>query len=140
MGNVFRDFYEHVFALLDSAPELDSYSIPSDNIHPSNDVAPAGAGVVVNYGWRQGSKDRRAQRAVGTFELRVSSPDNKLSALDVLEVIVGVMTAKRLTAAADKVVVHKITENTVLDDEELTDTNRLQATTDLDVRLIAAPS
>ncbi len=136
----FRDFYEHVFGLLSTATELATFGIDPDNIHPSNDVVPAKAGVVVNYAWTEGKNFRKQKRGRGTFAIRVLSPADKVSALDILETIASVMTARRITKAGTKVVVHLFEENDVLDDEVVIDRGLLQAETDFDVRLIKAPS
>lgn len=140
MANFYRDFYEHVFGLLSTATELSSFSIDPDNIHPSNDVIPANKGIVINYAWREGQKFRKQRRGQGTFVIRVLSPEDKVSALDLLETISEVMTARRITKAGTKVVVHRFEENAVLDDEIVIDRGLLQAETDFDVKLISAPS
>lgn len=136
MEKPFRKFYDHVKKLLETDAEITSLGIPVGNIRPSNDVTQPEPGIVIQYGWTSGSFNRRSKFGIGTFDLAVGSPDSKVSALDILEILRGVLTPKKLTAADTQVIVHKFNENDAVNDEQTRPSSRLEAETDFDVRLV----
>ena len=133
-----KDFYEHVHKLLSTDTTVDALGIDPDNIRPGNDPIEAKAGVVVQYGWGDGAFNVKQSKGEGTFELRVSSPDNKIKAGDILEILRSVMTPIKLTEASDKVRVAKFVENPAFTDDITTEAGRHQVETDFDVRLVPA--
>lgn len=131
----FRKFYDHVFALL-STTTVVTDKVPVANIRPSLDAVEAVKGNTIHYSWSASRWDKKRLRGEGVFNINVGSAKNKPDALEILELLRETMTPRALTNAAALVKVPLFVEQTALNDQETDETDRYEAASLFDVRLI----
>ncbi len=138
MGTEFTDFYDHVAKTLLADAAVKVVVTEPDNIRPINDPTQPKEGAAIHYGWTSGSFNDAQRKGIGTFSVVASSLENTTKATELLELVRTALTAKKLTAADDKIRVSKFVQNDALSDDVKTDTGRFQASVTYDVRFVPA--
>ena len=136
MPSAFKKFYDHVFAVLKNDVPVRTIVTTESNIRPSDDPEEPKPGPMIHYSWSSAAWDTRQKRGTGIFNITAASPDNSVKATELLELIGDALTPKALTAAAALVRVHKFKENEALTDLGVSESERHEAVTSYDVRLV----
>ena len=140
MARAFTNFYDHVFEVLSNDAAVVALVPNSANIRPSEDRSEPEAGPVIHYRWEQAQWQAKQKRGLGRFVVVCADPDNKVDALEIMEAVRDAMSAKALSnVATPKVRVQRFDEAESLADSAAPSvTNRLEVTTEFEVRLIEA--
>lgn len=137
MAQAFANFYDHVFAVLSVDATIIGLVPNLENIRPSEDKSEPLAGPVIHYHWESSRWQRRQKRGTGRFSITAADHTGKVNSTELMEAIAAALTEKALTAADSKVRVPLFAEaEAFIDSAPPSGTNRLETTSEFDVRLV----
>ena len=131
--------YEAVRHVLAGAGSITA-KVPADNIRPSEDPLEPAAGNSIVYNWQAGRWFPKSRRGEGVLSLQVGAVNNKLVADEILDLVRAVLSARALSYSGSPVRVHQFVEDGAFTDAGTTDSDRFQAATSFQVRMIEAPN